>query len=51
MLAKLLEAGALGQKTGAGFYKKVGKDIQRFDPPRATTWPPAARPTTSSSAC
>ncbi|MBN8493611.1 MAG: 3-hydroxyacyl-CoA dehydrogenase/enoyl-CoA hydratase family protein [Burkholderiales bacterium] len=31
-LAKLLAAGALGQKTGAGFYKKVGKDIQRFDP-------------------
>ena len=23
--------GALGQKTGAGFYKKVGKDILRFD--------------------
>ncbi|SNS21334.1 3-hydroxyacyl-CoA dehydrogenase [Noviherbaspirillum humi] len=31
-LAKLIGAGALGQKTGAGFYKKVGKDIQRFDP-------------------
>jgi 3-hydroxyacyl-CoA dehydrogenase len=31
-LAKLLAAAALGQKTGAGFYKKVGKDIQRFDP-------------------
>ncbi len=30
-LGKLLAAGALGQKTGAGFYKKVGKDIQRFD--------------------
>ena len=27
----LIEAGALGQKTGAGFYKKVGKEIQRFD--------------------
>ena len=27
----LLGAGALGQKTGAGFYKKVGKDILRFD--------------------
>ena len=24
--------GALGQKTGAGFYKKVGKDILRLDP-------------------
>jgi 3-hydroxyacyl-CoA dehydrogenase len=30
-LSKLLAAGALGQKAGAGFYKKVGKDIQRFD--------------------
>ena len=30
-LTKLLAAGALGQKSGAGFYKKVGKDIQRFD--------------------
>ena len=32
VLQKLLDAGALGQKTGAGFYKKVGKDILRFDP-------------------
>jgi 3-hydroxyacyl-CoA dehydrogenase len=32
VLQKLLAAGALGQKTGAGFYKKVGKDILRFDP-------------------
>ena len=32
MLAKLIEQGALGQKSGAGFYKKVGKDILRFDP-------------------
>jgi 3-hydroxyacyl-CoA dehydrogenase len=31
LLAKLIGAGALGQKTGAGFYKKVGKDILRFD--------------------
>ena len=31
-LQALLDAGALGQKTGAGFYKKVGRDIQRFDP-------------------
>jgi len=30
-LSKLLAAGALGQKTGAGFYKKVGKEVQRFD--------------------
>ncbi|MFZ6843989.1 3-hydroxyacyl-CoA dehydrogenase NAD-binding domain-containing protein [Undibacterium sp. RuTC16W] len=31
VLAKLVAAGALGSKTGAGFYKKVGKDIQRLD--------------------
>ena len=32
VLAGLIQAGALGQKTGAGFYKKVGKDILRLDP-------------------
>jgi 3-hydroxyacyl-CoA dehydrogenase len=32
VLSKLIEKGALGQKTGAGFYKKVGKDILRLDP-------------------
>ena len=31
VLARLLEMGHLGQKTGAGFYKKVGRDILRFD--------------------
>ncbi|MGZ3238523.1 MAG: 3-hydroxyacyl-CoA dehydrogenase family protein, partial [Burkholderiaceae bacterium] len=32
VLTQLIGAGALGQKSGAGFYKKVGKDILRFDP-------------------
>jgi len=32
VLAKLLEAKSLGQKTGAGFYRKVGRDILRLDP-------------------
>ncbi|MCP5286355.1 MAG: 3-hydroxyacyl-CoA dehydrogenase/enoyl-CoA hydratase family protein [Burkholderiaceae bacterium] len=32
VLGKLIEQGALGQKSGAGFYKKVGKDILRLDP-------------------
>ncbi|WP_395012027.1 3-hydroxyacyl-CoA dehydrogenase NAD-binding domain-containing protein [Undibacterium sp.] len=31
VLAKLVAAGTLGSKSGAGFYKKVGKDIQRLD--------------------
>ena len=32
LLRALVEKKALGQKTGAGFYKKVGKDILRIDP-------------------
>ena len=35
VLKGLIEKGALGQKTGAGFYKKVGKDILRLDPAKA----------------
>ena len=31
VLAGLIEKGALGQKAGAGFYKKVGKDILKLD--------------------
>ncbi len=30
-LQKLIATGRLGQKTGAGFYKKAGKDILRYD--------------------
>lgn len=32
VLQALIAGGALGQKAGAGFYKKVGKDILRLDP-------------------
>ncbi|MGN6704093.1 MAG: 3-hydroxyacyl-CoA dehydrogenase/enoyl-CoA hydratase family protein, partial [Burkholderiaceae bacterium] len=32
LLEKLIGQGALGQKSGAGFYRKVGKDILRIDP-------------------
>jgi 3-hydroxyacyl-CoA dehydrogenase len=32
VLSKLIEKGALGQKSGAGYFKKVGKDILRLDP-------------------
>ncbi len=35
VLAALISKGALGHKTGAGFYKKVGKDILRLDPAKA----------------
>ena len=31
VLADLLAKGNLGQKTGAGFYKKVGRDVLRYD--------------------
>src|SRR5690606_30043826 len=32
VIAQLVENKALGQKAGAGFYKKVGRDILRLDP-------------------
>jgi 3-hydroxyacyl-CoA dehydrogenase len=32
LLSGLIEKGALGQKTGAGFYRKAGREIQRVDP-------------------
>ena len=36
VVAALIEKGALGQKSGAGFYKKNGKEIQRLDPATGT---------------
>ncbi|MBE0549156.1 MAG: 3-hydroxyacyl-CoA dehydrogenase/enoyl-CoA hydratase family protein [Rubrivivax sp.] len=35
VLQALIGKGALGQKSGAGFYRKVGKDILRLDPAKA----------------
>ena len=32
VLSTLIAQGALGQKSGAGYFKKVGKDILRLDP-------------------
>jgi len=43
VLTKLIERGALGQKAGAGFYKKVGKDILRFDPEKGDYVPSGAK--------
>ena len=31
VVAKLIEKGNLGQKTKAGFFKKVGRDVMRFE--------------------
>ena len=39
VLQALIAKGALGQKTGAGFFKKVGKDILRLDPAKAAYVP------------
>ncbi|HJV52159.1 MAG TPA: 3-hydroxyacyl-CoA dehydrogenase family protein, partial [Noviherbaspirillum sp.] len=43
VLEKLVGAGALGQKSGAGFYKKVGKEIMRFDPTKNDYVPSGAK--------
>jgi len=32
VVKQLIDKGALGQKSGAGFFKKVGRDILRLDP-------------------
>jgi 3-hydroxyacyl-CoA dehydrogenase len=39
----LIGKGALGAKTGAGFYKKVGKDILRLDPAKGDYVPGGAK--------
>lgn len=39
----LVEQGALGQKTGAGFYRKEGKAILRLDPAKQTYVPADAK--------
>ncbi len=42
-LQKLIAAGSLGQKSGAGFYKKVGKDILRYDAAKGDYVPSGAK--------
>lgn len=36
VVAELVDRGALGQKCGAGFYKKEGKEIRVYDPETGT---------------
>lgn len=43
VLKGLIEKGALGQKTGAGFFKKVGKDILRLDPAKGDYVPAGSK--------
>ncbi len=43
VLQALIDKGALGSKTGAGFYRKVGKDILRLDPVKADYVPSGAK--------
>jgi 3-hydroxyacyl-CoA dehydrogenase len=43
VLAALIGQGALGQKAGAGFYRKVGKDILRLDPEKRDYVPSGAK--------
>ena len=50
VLAGLVKKGALGQKTGAGFYKKDGKEIKRAGPEDGRRTSTAAARRTNSSA-
>jgi 3-hydroxyacyl-CoA dehydrogenase len=43
VLRTLIDKGALGQKRGAGFYRKEGKAILRFDPESGNYVPAGAR--------
>ena len=43
VLEALIEKGALGQKTGAGFYRKEGKAILRLDPEKGEYVPADAK--------
>ncbi|MBQ0931866.1 3-hydroxyacyl-CoA dehydrogenase/enoyl-CoA hydratase family protein [Ideonella alba] len=43
VLSGLIAQGALGQKAGAGFYKKVGKDILRLEPAAGEYVPAGAK--------
>jgi 3-hydroxyacyl-CoA dehydrogenase len=43
VLAGLIEKGALGQKSGAGFYRKEGKAILRLDPAKGDYVPANAQ--------
>ncbi|MEO8458908.1 MAG: enoyl-CoA hydratase/isomerase family protein, partial [Dokdonella sp.] len=42
-LQALIDKGALGQKTGAGIFRKVGKDIQVLDPAKNDYRPATAK--------
>ena len=43
VLAALIDKGALGQKAGAGFYQKQGKQIMRLDPAKGEYVPAGAK--------
>ncbi len=43
VVEKLIADGKLGQKSGAGFYKKAGKDILRFDAAKSDYVPGGAK--------
>ncbi len=43
VLATLIGQGALGQKSGAGFYRKAGKDILRYDAAKGEYVPAGAK--------